>query len=101
MNEYLSLYESLENTASLEAAYNEFIQTLNENDFWDSGSCIGKRVNWKDGESLRTEKTFSSPGLYIWGCEERPVYIGITTSSFNKRFDRKETRRIKKNNRKN
>lgn len=90
MNKYLSLYDSVGNSASLEASYIEFIQTLIDNDFWNSGSCIGKRVNWKDGESLRTEErlTFSSPGLYIWGYEDRPVYIGITTSSFKKRFRR-------------
>jgi hypothetical protein len=33
-------------------------------------------------------ETFESPGIYLWGVEDRPLYVGITRESFSKRFSR-------------
>src|SRR4051812_18104621 len=75
---------------TLAVAYNEVIHRLMAIPLWTSGSAKEQRVLWTDADSARSmdSGTFKLPGLYIWGAEARPVYIGKTASSFGKRFRR-------------
>lgn len=33
-------------------------------------------------------ESFGSPGIYLWGGREQPLYVGMTQSTFGKRFRR-------------
>jgi hypothetical protein len=74
----------------LAAAYDHVLRDLFQNPFWDSGAIDLRRVLWNQGRRARDEdrETFRSPGLYLWGVEERPLCIGITRGSFRQRFSR-------------
>jgi hypothetical protein len=43
---------------------------------------MGRKARCDDPE------TFNSPGLYLWGTQERPLYVGITCKGFGSRFSR-------------
>lgn len=78
------------NGVALYDAFSHYINTLMENDLWKSGSVTNKRVFWEDGKLAREQdkESFNSPGIYIWGGDHSPIYIGKTTTSFKKRFGR-------------
>lgn len=80
---------------TLALAYNEVIRRLLAMPLWTCGSAYERRVLWTDADMARSTDlgTFKLPGLYIWGAEGRPVYIGKTgskktKSNFRKRFYR-------------
>jgi hypothetical protein len=84
------LYGAVGDSDSLAAAYDKVLRDLFESPFWESGTVGLRRVLWSQGRQARTEdiRAFGSPGLYLWGIEDRPLYIGITQNSFRKRFSR-------------
>ena len=84
------LYEAVEDSESLRAAYDKFLGDLFEGPFWENGTVEFRRVLWSHGRQalIGDTKAFASPGLYLWGIEKRPLYIGITRGSFRKRFSR-------------
>jgi hypothetical protein len=86
---FVRLYEASTN-ARLDAVYDKVLGELFQNPDWESGPTALKRVRWVHGKRARAEdnETFRSPGLYIWGVEDRPLYVGITCSSFGSRFKR-------------
>lgn len=86
--DYLSS-NSAERTA-LAVAYNEIIRGLLAAPIWSGGSAKERRIIWTDADSALNldSETFKKSGLYVWGADERPVYIGKTGSSFRKRFCR-------------
>jgi hypothetical protein len=45
---------------------------------------------WSQGRKALSEdsEVFGSPGLYLWGIDNRPLYVGITRTAFRKRFSR-------------
>jgi len=48
-----------------------------------------RRIIWPVGREMKTKsQIFRSPGVYIWGAGERPLYIGMTEGSFSNRFNR-------------
>lgn len=65
---------------SLAMAYNEVIRSLVAAPFWSGGSVKERRVLSTDAKSARKadSATFKLSGLYIWGAEDRPLYVGIT-----------------------
>jgi len=75
---------------SLDAAYDKILTDLFESPTWNSGPVPHRRILWTNGRKARAEdrEAFRSPGLYFWGIEQRPLYIGITCGSFDKRFNR-------------
>ena len=89
-NPFLFLYEAAGSKPELLAAYDSFLRSLLSFGTWESGAVIGRRVLWNSGELARKEAPgeFASRGLYLWGAERRPLYIGITLRSFGKRFSR-------------
>lgn len=84
------LYEALENREKLPQAYDSLLDELFRNDFWKDGPIELHRVIWTCANEARSQdrKTFDSPGLYIWGIDNRPLYIGITRTAFRRRFGR-------------
>ena len=75
---------------TLALAYNEVIRNLLATPLWASGSAQERRVLWTDAGAARNTDAgpFKLRGLYVWGAEDRPVYIGKTGSNFGKRFCR-------------
>lgn len=75
---------------ALTAAYETVLSALFARPLWESGTVDLQRVPWSQGKRARTEDiaAFKSPGIYIWGVDARPLYIGKTLSSFGKRFSR-------------
>lgn len=84
------LCEASGNPDRLLEVYDSVLGELFRNPFWESGATTLRRVPWKQGLRARTEDpdVFGSPGLYIWGVERRPLYVGITRRRFDKRFAR-------------
>lgn len=55
----------------------------------DDGNPGFRRVVWSVGQKMRAKaQIFRSPGIYIWGAGERPLYVGMTKGSFKQRFKR-------------
>ena len=83
---------------ALAVPYDEVVRRIVAARYWNGGSVQGRRVLWTDARSARKADTaaFKLPGLYIWGAEDRPVYLGMTgkvkktgdTRSFTERFGR-------------
>ena len=72
------------------SAYSEYITGLLEGDYWECGSNDNAKIPWKSGRKARVSDPddFKCSGLYLWGGESYPVYVGKTGSTFNKRFNR-------------
>lgn len=82
------LYDAVGDSDSLEAAYDVVLRNLFESPLWESGTVELRRILWSQGRQARSQDAFGSPGLYLWGIETRPLYIGMTLGSFRKRFSR-------------
>ena len=84
------LYKVIGDPARLEKAYDSVLRELFENPFWSSGPSTLQRVLWTDGPRARIEDrtAFGSPGLYLWGAKKRPLYLGITRGTLDRRFYR-------------
>ena len=84
------LHKAVGSGPELMAAYESFLSELFFQDIWSGGTLVEKRVPWTLAIRARDEArdTFASPGLYIWGVEKEPLYLGITLRSFSKRFSR-------------
>ncbi|HEV3482592.1 MAG TPA: hypothetical protein VGR97_09715 [Candidatus Acidoferrales bacterium] len=84
------LYEVVGNSDRLLVAYDNVLSDLFKNTFWQEGPTELRRVLWNQGRRAQVEdsETFESPGLYLWGSKDIPLYIGITRGSFSKRFVR-------------
>src|SRR5688572_7961635 len=66
---------------ALVLAYDEVIRGLLASPFWSGGDSVKeRRVLWMEAKSARKadSETFKSSGLYFWGVEDRPLYIGMT-----------------------
>lgn len=89
-SEFARLHNVVLDEALLPEAYDRFLNDLFEHPFWTRGSVAMQRVAWSEGRRARKEdpESFGSPGLYIWGAQERPIYIGKTEKTFGDRFSR-------------
>jgi len=87
---FLRLHGVIGDSVELDTVYGNVLKQLCEVSFWEGGEIGLRRVPWTAGRRARSEDpvTFQSPGLYLWGAENRPLYIGITCSTFLKRFSR-------------
>ena len=58
--------------------------------YWESGEYNFNRINWKNVKEAKLElrDVFNKKGIYIWGVDENPLYIGKTKQSFAERFSR-------------
>lgn len=95
MSVFTRLYQVLNDPQQLSLVYGEVLRGLFQASYWTRGTIGHRRVRWADGHQARIEDadTLNSPGLYVWGAGERPLYIGITVGrkvpgSFRKRFSR-------------
>jgi len=84
------LRSALQNDDMLLETYDRYLAELFSRPFWTSGSGAACRIKWLCGKDARREErqSFENPGVYIWGIEERPLYIGITSGKFSRRFSR-------------
>jgi hypothetical protein len=84
------LLEVMEDPEALLDRYARLIGTITAKEYWAPGESGDRRIHWWRGRQARKElkPTFRKPGLYIWGCLDRPLYVGITRGSFDGRFKR-------------
>jgi len=87
---FVRLYKVMADPDRLQTVYADVLGDLFHNPFWESGPMAHLRVPWSQGRQAQEcdREAFGSPGLYLWGIEERPLYLGMTRSSFNHRFSR-------------
>lgn len=87
---FSQLYRHVENSKKLSVVYQDILKELDRRTFWTGGLVGLRKVLWADGFNARDEDriVFGFPGIYLWGVENRPLYIGITRRSFRSRFNR-------------
>jgi len=70
--------------------YSSLLNELLNSNFWSENTLKVPRVLWQNGRDVRNvqKELFSKSGLYLWGADNIPRYIGKTHQSFNKRFNR-------------
>jgi hypothetical protein len=59
--------------------FGEYIESLIKNSRWSDGqpvTGIGIRVD--DFKTVKNSAEFDQPGIYIWGNDQRVIYVGIT-----------------------
>lgn len=71
-------------------AYNKFLNSSFLKPLWNGGSYTNQRISWKLAKEARNDvESFRSPGIYIWGFEKTPLYIGkAERQSLSSRFSR-------------
>lgn len=76
--------------ARLADLYSGWLGDLFDRGFGSPGMDADRRIPWRRGDDARDEltDTFGSPEIYLWGAREQPLYIGMTRSTFGKRFRR-------------
>jgi len=84
------MYSAIEDAEALRSAYEGVLQELFKNPLWAGGPVEFSRVPWVLARQARIDdnRAFESPGLYLWGSETYPLYVGMTGKSFGKRFSR-------------
>jgi len=84
------ILESIKNDQeSINEFYSLLIKELLNSKYWSLSYNNMPRLNWNDAKNARKAKSeFQMPGLYLWGAENIPRYIGQTENSFSKRFNR-------------
>ena len=82
--------EFLKFISSLEVTYNELLSSSFSKKYWKDGEYTNQRIKWTDVDHAnRSLKIFNESGVYIWGHNEEPIYIGkAEKQSFKKRFNR-------------
>jgi hypothetical protein len=90
MIDFATLADVVANPFRLREAYANLLEELFSKPPWSEDAQEGRRIPWYlfDEAKEVMPAAFASPGLYIWGANEIPLYIGITRSSFKKRFRR-------------
>lgn len=85
-----ALFLNVYDVERIRSSYETVISKLVASEYWKNGAVEDTRVPWFLARQARNDdtKTFSMPGLYLWGVEDRPLYIGITRGTFNRRFSR-------------
>lgn len=68
--------------------YDELLARLFSRPVWTDGPIPERRVLWSDAQHHRKSDSFRCRGVYIWGFEDRPLYIGKTHRTYNERFGR-------------
>jgi hypothetical protein len=74
--------------------YDSFLQTLLGSALWSQDEPGGRRIPWQALEQARSQfkNELSSPGVYLFGADESPMYIGQTGASLLSRLRRRYTR---------
>ena len=85
-----ALHHTRADPARLYDAYDSLLRDLWDQPAWTGVGPVTGRVTWHQGRNARAAAPalFNSPGVYIWGAETRPLYIGRARNSFAKRFSR-------------
>ena len=83
-----SIFENYPN--HLNKVYDLVLEDSLSKDYWKEGEYKTQRIFWKDAYKARKElEEFHESGIYIWGHEKTPIYVGkAEKSSFVKRFSR-------------
>lgn len=90
----MTTFENFTSTVSdderLADIYSAWLADLFNREFWSPGMDAGRRILWRRGDEARNElrEAFDSPGLYLWGAREIPIYVGMTEGTFRRRFRR-------------
>ncbi len=76
--------------SNLFEAYNKFLNSSFLKPLWNRGAYTNQRISWKLAkEAKKYVKGFHSQGIYIWGYEKTPLYIGkAERQSLSSRFSR-------------
>ena len=77
------------NNTDLFKEYNDYLTSSFDKDFWTDGIYTNQRIKWRNAKSAKSLSSFNSPGIYIWGYDQSPLYIGKAEGqSLAKRFSR-------------
>lgn len=78
------------NNPNLFQTYDLFLKNSFGKPFWVGGVYINQRIFWTNGELAKSDlETFHNPGIYIWGYDKTPLYIGkAEVQTLAKRFSR-------------
>lgn len=90
MTTFSEVAASTDDADRLADLYSGWLADLFDRDLWSPGMDAGHLIPWRRGDDARDElaETFGSPGIYLWGAREQPLYVGMTGSTFEKRFGR-------------
>lgn len=74
----------------IENSYDYLLTSSFSKEFWKQGKYENHRIKWTDIDKVKsTLKIFNESGVYIWGHNREPLYIGkAEKQSFKKRFSR-------------
>ena len=76
-------------SADLLKEYNDFLTSSFNKKYWTEGIYTNQRINWRNAKKAKNLDSFNSPGIYIWGYDKHPLYIGkAEKQSLSKRFSR-------------
>lgn len=72
------------------AEYSIFLEKAFSKGFWSKGGYSGERIYWTDAKKAKKAiDQFNRHGIYIWGYDEIPMYIGkAEKQKISKRFNR-------------
>ena len=70
--------------------YSMFLHKAFSKGFWKEGKYSGERIYWTEAKKAKkTINEFNQTGIYIWGYDEIPMYIGkAEKQKISKRFNR-------------
>jgi len=84
------LKDAMNDNTKIEEIYSSIIKKLLASEYWSTNN-EAPRVKWYDGETAKESRreVFNCSGLYLWGADSVPRYIGkAERQSFKKRFRR-------------
>jgi hypothetical protein len=91
MNDFEDLVDALMSAGSPDQvgqAYSSLLEELFRLPLWSSENRQGRRIPWREAKNAKKlmREAFDSPGLYIFGVAEIPLYIGCTEQSLWRRL---------------
>ncbi|MBN1920386.1 MAG: hypothetical protein JW892_04025 [Anaerolineae bacterium] len=74
------LVEGMDEPKQLAGAYTALLDELFRFPLWSSANPAGRRIFWGEAQAARRalRSLFDAPGLYLFGSELTPLYLGQT-----------------------
>jgi len=74
------LLDTVDRPDQLRLTYASYLRILFAEPLWSGGHALGRRIPWRSAQAARgtSPTTFGSPGVYLFGAKDIPLYIGST-----------------------
>jgi hypothetical protein len=84
------LNQAKDDENEIKKIYCNLLEELNSSEYWSNSENTAPKVKWSDGINIKSiqKDIFSNSGLYLWGADNIPRYIGMTKQNFGERFKR-------------